>query len=219
MDLASGVAGLIALSAAVVSQLHTFHNNLTSAPSTLAKIISEIESIQSIIYQIESLIEESSTEPLDENRLSMIQVKTVTDTITALIYTFSEMQKFIEDGEGLKKTRSGPPLMKRVVDEKGEYKGLVAIRTMGTTLPISVKLKAKIALRNEDYQMFLRDLGREKVTLMLIMSVLTRLAFSILQMEEARRCADVSSIQKRYKPSSRGFSRAESKVQRDDGNQ
>ncbi|KAH0539020.1 hypothetical protein FGG08_004414 [Glutinoglossum americanum] len=94
LSVAASVVGLLAATAKVSNSLGGFISNSINAPSLAIAVRTEINDINTVVSELQPFIDR--TERPEASRESMIEVDRFLATLTAVVYTVSELEKVVD---------------------------------------------------------------------------------------------------------------------------
>lgn len=101
LSLAASVTGLISLSAQITSVLYSFATSALEARKSVDRVLSEMQTMNSIFSQVQGFIYSASEESSDTERLLMISLDHLVTTLTGCVLIFSQLEKHINELVGL----------------------------------------------------------------------------------------------------------------------
>jgi hypothetical protein len=93
LSVAASVAGLVQLSAKVISIISTFISATAGAPKTARSVLAESAALQAIFHQLQDFILNSSEEIDDRES---IYVEPLVATLTGCVCSFNELEEVLE---------------------------------------------------------------------------------------------------------------------------
>ncbi|RPB06650.1 hypothetical protein P167DRAFT_540659 [Morchella conica CCBAS932] len=93
MEVAASIVGLLAASIQVAGMLKLFISSVKNAPATAEQLYNEINRFRFILRRIQDKTISSDANDLSPERATLIDVNLLGSTLTAPVFTFSELEK------------------------------------------------------------------------------------------------------------------------------
>jgi len=152
LSIAASVAGLITISAQIVGMAKEVFGKVKDAPETMMRVRGEVESMQPIFHQVQLLLNGADT-GLNQWNLTMIPVHNLMATLTGCVIVYSKLEKMMSEVCGFSDPTTAAALWKRA--------GVIADR---------VKWRL---WRHEEAMCIIEDLQRQKLSLNLMLTIIT----------------------------------------------
>ena len=152
LSIAGSVAGLITVSAQIVGIAKELFDKVKNAPETMMQVREEVESMQPIFHQVQLLLNGSGS-GLNRGNLTMISVHNLMATLTGCVIVYSRLEKKVNEVCGF-----NDPV---IASETWKRAGVIADRV-------------KWGLwKHEEAICIIEDLQRQKLSLNLMLSIIT----------------------------------------------
>ena len=152
LSIAASIAGLITLSTQIVGMAKEVFDKVKDAPETVKRVREEVESMQPIFYQVQQLLTGTGS-GLNHGNLTMISVHNLMATLTGCVIVYSRLEKKVNEVCGFSDPATASVAWKRA--------GIITNRvTWGLW-------------RHEEVLVIIEDLQRQKLSLNLMLSIIT----------------------------------------------
>jgi cell division control protein 24 len=153
LSIAASVAGLITISAQIVGMAKDLFDKVKDAPETMMRVREEVESMQSILSQVQLLLNGAGSQP-NHGNLTMISIHNLMTTLTGCVIVYSRLETKVNEVCGFNDPTTASATWKRA--------GVIADRV-------------KWGLwRHEEALSIIEDLQRQKLCLNLMLTIITR---------------------------------------------
>ena len=152
LSIAASVAGLITISAQIVGMAKDLFGKVKDAPETMMRVREEVESMQPIFSQVQLLLNGGS-QP-NHGNLTMISIHNLMTTLTGCVIVYSRLEKKVNEVCGF----SNPT----TASEVWKMAGVIADRVKWGSW------------RHEEVLCIIEDLQRQKLSLNLMLTIITR---------------------------------------------
>ena len=151
LSITASIAGLITISAQIVGIAKELFDKVKDAPQTMMRVREEVESMQPIFHQVQLLLIGTSTGlGLNRGNLEMVSIHDFMATLTGCVIVYSRLEK-------------------RVNEVCGFDNATASWRRAGV---IADRVKWGL-WRHEEVVVFIDDLQRHKLSLNLMLTILT----------------------------------------------
>ena len=152
LSVAASIAGLITLSTQIVGIAKELFDKVKDAPETISRVREEVESMQPIFSQVQQLLTGSGA-GLNRGNLAMISVHNLTATLTSCVIVYTRLEEKVNEVCGFNDPVTASAVWKRA--------GVIADRV-------------KWGLwRHEEVLVLIGDLQRQKLSLNLMLTIVT----------------------------------------------
>ena len=152
LSIAASVAGLITISAQILLMVKDLFAKVKNAPETILRVRAEIESMQPNFHQVQLLLNGSGSQP-DHCNLTMVSVHNLMATLTGCVIVYTKLEKKVNEVCGFTDPATASAAWKKV--------GVIADRV-------------KWGLwRHEEVMDIIEDLQRQKLSLNLMLTIVT----------------------------------------------
>jgi len=153
LSIAASVAGLITISAQIVGMAKDLFGKVKDAPETMMQVREEVESMQPIFSQVQLLLNGAGSQP-NHGNLTMISIHNLMTTLTGCVIVYSRLEKKVNEVCGFNDPTTASAAWKKA--------GVIAGRV-------------KWGLwRHEEVLCIIEDLQRQKLSLNLMLTIITR---------------------------------------------
>ena len=149
LSIAASIAGLITISAQIVGIAKELFDKVKDAPETMMRVREEVESMQPIFCQVHLLLHGSSP-GLNRGNLTMISIHSLMTTLTGCVIVYTRLEKKVNEVCGFDDPTSSWRRVGVIVD------------------------RVKWGLwRHEEVMVIIEDLQRQKLSLNLMLTILS----------------------------------------------
>ena len=152
LSIAASIAGLITISTQIVGMAKEVFDKVKDAPETVKRVREEVEIMQPIFYQVQQLLNGTGW-GLNHRNLTMISVHNLMATLTGCVIAYSRLEKKVNEVCGFNDPATASAAWKRA----------------GVTIG-----RVKWGLwRHEEVLVIIEDLQRQKLSLNLMLTIIT----------------------------------------------
>jgi len=152
LSIVASAAGLITISAHIVGMAKDLFGKAKDAPETMMRVKEEVESMQPIFGQVHLLLNGAGSRP-NHGNLTMISIHNLMATLTGCVIVYSKLEKMVNEVCGFNDPATASTAWKRA--------GVSADRV-------------KWGLwRQEEVLAIIEDLQRQKLSLNLMLTIIT----------------------------------------------